>query len=305
MTRLPLAELERRCQKPDHRRIGNWMARRVSRPMALRVTWIVQPWSVSAHGVTCLAALTALASALAFARGTVGSWLLAAALLQLWYLLDHVDGQLARLYGTSSLDGVQLDYLMHHAVNLLIPWGVGWGLAGRPFEPVWLVLGLACSLGLLSIGLVNDTRYKAFIDRLKNVEGELLVSGGGGCRPAPAPPVPRRPLRLAAYLVRKACEIHLVMNSLTLLAVVQWLLDDRGLLAGRAYLSLLATGSLLLFAASLVRSLHRGDCEREFSAWYRLPPGHCLTFESGRWKVEREAAPAADHAAASGGRRNV
>ncbi|HVX58993.1 MAG TPA: CDP-alcohol phosphatidyltransferase family protein, partial [Pirellulales bacterium] len=196
MKRLPLAELERRCQKPDHRRSGNWMARRVSRPMALRVTWIVQPWGVSAHGATCLAALTALASALAFARGTVGSWLLAAALLQLWYLLDHVDGQLARLYGTSSLDGVQLDYLMHHAVNLLSPWGVGWGLAGRPFEPVWLALGLACSLGLLSIGLVNDTRYKAFIERLKTVEGELLVSGG--CRPAPAPPVPRRPLRLAA-----------------------------------------------------------------------------------------------------------
>lgn len=304
MMRLPLAELERRCQKPDHRRIGNWMARRVSRPMALRVTWIVQPWGVSAHLATCLAGLAALASAAAFARGTVDSWLLAAVLLQFWYLLDHVDGQLARLHGTSSLDGVQLDYLMHHLVNLVVPWGVGWGLAGRPFEPIWLAMGLAWSLGLLLVGLVNDTRYKAFIERLKTVEGELLVAGGGPCPPAPAPPIPRRPLRMAAYLVRKACEIHVVMNSLALLAAAQWVLDDRRLLVGRWYLSLMAPLSLLLFAASLFRGVQRGDCEREFSAWYRLPPGSCLTFEAGRWKVESEAAPAA-HNAAPGERQDA
>ncbi len=288
MTRLPLAELQRRCQKPDHRRIGNCMARRISRPLALRVTWVVQPWGISAHGATCLAGLTALASAAAFARGTVDSWLLAAALLQLWYLLDHVDGQLARLHGTSSLDGVQLDYLMHHVVNLLVPWGVGWGLSGAEFNPVWLALGMAWSLGLLLVGLVNDTRYKAFIERLKSVEGELLVAGGGGCRPAVAPPAPRGPLRLAAYLVRKGCEIHVVMNSLAVLAVAQGLFDDRGLLAGRAYLSLLAPLSLLLAGASVIRGLQRGECEREFAAWYRAPAGKVLTFEAGRWKLEAD-----------------
>lgn len=286
MTRLPLADLERRCQKPNHRRIGNWMARRISRPMALRVTWVVQTWGVSAHGATCLAGLTALASAAAFARGTPGWWLVAAGLLQLWYLLDHVDGQLARLHKAASLDGVQLDYLMHHIVNLLVPWGVGWGLAGPGREGLWLALGLAWSLGLLLIGLVNDTRYKAFIERLKSVEGELLVAGGGGCRSAPAAPVARSPARLASFLARKACEIHVVMNSLSLLAAAEWLGGDRDLLLARAYLSLLAPLSLLVFGAALALGLHRGDCEREFAAWYRAAPGEIVSFEGGRWKVE-------------------
>ena len=55
--------------------------------------------------------------------GLACGWIVAAGLLQLWYLLDHVDGQLARLRGTASLDGVQLDFLMHHTVNLLVPLG--------------------------------------------------------------------------------------------------------------------------------------------------------------------------------------
>lgn len=268
MTRLSLAELERRCQKPDHRRIGNWMARRISRPLALRVTWVVAPSGLSAHGATGLAMLVAVAAAVAFGYGSLSSWLLAAGLLQGWYLLDHVDGQLARFHGDASLDGVQLDYLMHHVVNLIVPWGIGFGLAGRPLSPLWIALGLVFSLGLLSIGLINDTRYKAFIERLKTAEGEFRVLGGAGGRPAPAPPVPSSPLRFAAYAARKSCEIHVLMNVLTLLAVVEWLLGDQNLFAVRVYLAAMAPISLLVALAGIVRSVHRGSCEREFAEWY-------------------------------------
>ena len=287
ITRLPLADLERRCQKPDHRRVGNWMARRVSRPLALRVTWIVLPWGLSAHAMTGLALLTAAASALAFGYGSLTSWVFGAALLQLWYLLDHVDGQLARFHGAESLDGVQLDYLMHHVVNLIVPWGLGFGLAGRPLDATWLVLGLALSLGLVTIGLVNDTRYKAFIERLKTLEGELLVAGGG--RPTPAAPIPHGPLKLAAFTARKACEIHVVMNVLTMVAAVAWLFDDRALLLARLYLSLMAAGSLAVAAAVIVRSLRAGECEQEFARWYRPPPGQYLEFEGHRWQVRPDS----------------
>ena len=285
MTRLPLAELERRCQKPDHRRVGNWMARRVSRPLALRVTWLVLPWGLSAHAATAGAALVALASAISFGFGTLSSWLLGAALLQLWYLLDHVDGQLARFRGTASLDGVQLDYLMHHVVNLIVPWGLGFGLAGRPLDAIWIVLGLIFSLGLVTIGLINDTRYKAFIERLKSLEGELRVAGGGGCPTTAAPAVPRRPLKTAAHLARKSCEIHVVMNALTAVSVAAWLIDDRALLIAQIYLSWMAPGAAIVALATIVRSLRAGASEQEFARWYRPPEGHCLVFDGRRWRT--------------------
>src|SRR5947209_5546299 len=142
MSATEIADFESRCQKPDHRRVGNWMARRITRPFALRVTRVVLPLGVSAHMATLAAWGVGLAAAASFGWGTVAAWLVGAALLQLGYLLDHVDGQLARYLQTDSLDGTAIDYLMHHTINLLLPIAVGWGLAADGARQ-WLLLGLA------------------------------------------------------------------------------------------------------------------------------------------------------------------
>ena len=286
MQRLPLAELERRCQKPDHRRIGNWMARRITRPAALRITWIVAPWGLSANAATLAAWGCGAAAAAAFGWGAVWGWVVGAALLQLWYLLDHVDGQLARLHGTASLDGVQLDYLMHHTVNLLVPLGVGFGLFARSAEPLWLLGGLVWGVSLLLITLQHDARYKAFVRRLKRVRGELRVCGAGGARPTPQPAIPRSPLRLAAWTARKACETHVIINLLSLLALGQFALGDADLLAGRAYLVLTAPIAAITAVWTIARSGRRQSAEQEFAAWYRVPPGHELVFRDGWWLVQ-------------------
>lgn len=288
MTRPSLVELELRCQKPDYRRSGNWMARRVSRPAALRITWIVHPWSISPHAMTLAALLCAVAAAVAIARGDVAGWLIGAALLQLWYLLDHVDGQLARLHGAATLDGMQLDYVMHHLVNLMIPWGVAFGLMQATGAAAWMVAGLAWSVGLLLLGLVNDARYKAFIGRLKQLEGQVMVVGGGRQMPPFAPassPGPcARPLGAAeaghkgrlsltnvlvcvVHTARKFCEIHVVMNTLTAVAVVQLLAG--GIAPGKLYLAIAAPLALATAVSTLARDIHRGAAEREFAQWYR------------------------------------
>ncbi len=293
MTRPSLAELETRCQKPDHRRSGNWMARSISRPAALRITWVVHPWGVSAHAMTLAAGTCAIAAAAAFACGNVAGWLAGAALLQLWYLLDHVDGQLARLHRADTLDGMQLDYLMHHVVNLVIPWGVGLGLMQAAGATGWLIAGLAWSLGLLLLGLANDTRYKAFIGRLKQLDGQLLVVAGGAQKPFPAgsPGPCARPLDgrsghkgrdyLALLLknalvhtvhaARKLCEIHVVMNSLNAVAAAQLLTGN--LSVGKWYLAIAAPLALATAVATLARDIHRGAAEREFAQWYRAFDG--------------------------------
>jgi phosphatidylglycerophosphate synthase len=280
-----LGELARRCQKPDHDRIGTWMARRISRPAALRVTRLVAPWGVSAGMATLAAWGCGAAAAAAMACGSPGAWLAGAVLLQAWYLLDHVDGQLARLRGTSSLDGAQLDYLMHHTINLLVPLGLGYGLAARASGPGWLLAGLAFGLGLLLIGLEHDARYKAFVVRLKRLNGRLLVEGGGGGRPEPPPLVPREPRRLATWALHKACEMHVIMNVVSALALLQWLLGDGTLRAGRIYLGLMSPIAMLMAAATIVRSQHNGATEREFGRWFRVPAGHALTYVEGWWFV--------------------
>ncbi len=281
------AEFERRCQKPDHRRIGNWMVRRISRPIALRITWVVAPWGVSANMATLAAWACAVAASMALAWGTVGGWLLAAGLLQAWYLLDHVDGQLARFHGTASLDGVQLDYLMHHTVNLLVPLGVGAGFFVQTAEPLWLFGGLVWGTSLLLIALVHDTRYKAFIKRLKRLKGELRVIGGGGGRPQSQPRVPRRPKRLIAWLARKACETHVIINLILLIAACQWLFLDNRLLMAKGYMGVTATLGAVVACWSILRSQKGESAEREFAEWFQVEPGSELVFLDGWWVVER------------------
>jgi phosphatidylglycerophosphate synthase len=286
MTRISLDELERRCQKPDHRRIGNWMARRFSRPAALRITWLIAPWGISANAATLAAWGCGLAAAAALGWGSVRGWIVAAGLLHLWYLLDHVDGQLARLRSTASLDGVQLDFLMHHTVNLLVPLGAGWGLAVRSLEPLWLLAGVLWGVAQLLITLQHDARYKAFYSRLKRVRGVLLLRGGGGGRPQPQPPMPPRPVRWLAWAARKACEAHVMISVLGLLALGSWLLGDRDLWAGRCYLALMAPVSTAVAGWVIVAANRSQQAEREFAAWHQPPPDCQLLFADGWWMIE-------------------
>lgn len=285
-TRLPLREMERLCQKPDHRRLGTWMARRIARPAALRVTWLVAPWGVTANMATLAAWAAAFGAAACLAWGSALGWLLAAVMLQLWYLLDHVDGQLARLRGTASLDGVQLDYLMHHTVNLLVPAGAGFGMFAATAKTEWLFAGFAWGVGLLLVTLHHDARYKAFVERLKRVRGRLEVLGGGPYRDETPPRVPRGPLRLPAWIARKSCEMHVAMNVIAVIALLQWLPGGGGFFAARAYLAAMAAAAPAVAVWSLARSQHRQWAEQEFAAWYQPGEGRELVFRDGWWLVE-------------------
>jgi hypothetical protein len=238
---------------------------------------------VTANAATLAAWGVGMGAAAALVWGTPGGWLLGAAMLQLWYLLDHVDGQLARLRGTASLDGVQLDYLMHHTLNLLVPVGAGWGLFVARAEPLWAAAGLGWGLATLVITLQHDARYKAFFQRLKRLHGRLDVVGGGGARPQAQPPLPRGPLRLAARLGRKACEMHVVMNLMTAIAAAQLLIGDQGLLLAAGFVAMMAPLSVGVAVWDIVRSQRRQAAEHEFAAWYRVPAGEELAFRDGWW----------------------
>lgn len=285
--RLPLAELERRCQKPDYREVGTWMARRIVRPAALRITWYLAPWGVSANMVTCLAWVVSFGAAWAFGFGNAWGWTLGVLLLQCWYLLDHVDGQIARLREASSLDGVQLDYLMHHSVNLVIPFGIGWGMFRQEGPTAWLVAGFMWGWGLLLIGLQNDARYKAFIHRLSLFQDRVqwIVENpfASGWDRLHAPRSARDVLHGLSWLARKACEIHVVMNMLTVLAGLAWLVPLWGparwvLIGYVGGMSVLAPGVAL---GTLWRSQRLHKCEKEFAGWFSLREKCNLPVEPG------------------------
>lgn len=170
--------------------IGNVLARRVGRPCAVYGTWIAVRLGLSAHAVTTLSLIAGLAGASMIGMGSRAPFVVGVVGLMTSYGLDHVDGQVARWRGTSSIAGVYFDYLLHHVTNLAVGFALGFGLTMRGGSPLWSLCGFGVAAGWTLVSLHNDCRYKAFFQRLKRDEVEYRVDAGSGGRPSPPPSWP-------------------------------------------------------------------------------------------------------------------
>jgi hypothetical protein len=264
-----LAELRARVQKDRHREIGNWLARRVARPSAVYGCWLTVRLGLSAHQVTAAAWLSFLAAAAAIGTGQRGMFVVGVALAHLAFWLDHVDGQVARWRGTASLDGVYLDYLMHHAANLALGFAAGYGLAVRSGDPRWTIAGFSLGAGWMLLSVHNDCRYKAFFQRLKSTTESYRVDGGSGGRPQPPAAWPRRGRAAVTWPAYKACEPHIVLLGLTALAVLALAAPALWLAVWRGGVRVFAILAPALAIARIARAVVHRTVEDEFARWFR------------------------------------
>jgi hypothetical protein len=274
MTRHPtMAELRAKVHKARHREIGNWLARKVGRPSAVYGTWAAVRLGLSAHQITLAATLAGLGGAASIASGDRSGFAVGVLLAHVAFWLDHVDGQVARWRGTAGLDGVYLDYLMHHASTLFLGFGLGFGLASRTGDPRWAAAGFAIACGWTFLSIQNDCRYKAFFQRLKAASGSYRVEGGAGGRPSPPAPWPRRGRGMLTWPAFKACEPHVVLIALTMLAGLALISPDAWLASWRWSVRGMAVLAPTLAVARIARAVAGSAVEREFTRWFRPDPG--------------------------------
>jgi hypothetical protein len=263
-----IAELSAAAQKGRHREVGNWLARRVFRPTAIYGSWLAVRLGLSAHQVTAAAWLCGLAGAAAIATGDRTMFVLGVFLAHLAFWLDHVDGQVARWSGTAGVDGVYLDYMMHHACNLALGFGLGYGIAAQTGELKWTVAGFLTGAGWMLLSLHNDCRYKAFFQRLKSAGGSFRVDGAKGRLTGPPVVRPRRVARAFHWPAYKACEPHVVLLVLTTLAALAVLAPPLWLGAWRAAVCGYAVLAPVLGIARVVRAVTEHAVESEFTWWF-------------------------------------
>lgn len=107
--RYPLAVIRDRTYK---QRDAWWTVGLVD-PLASRLVWLVQPWrSVTPNRLTTLAFAVGIVAAYCFWQADYGWLLLGALLFHLSFVLDCMDGKIARLNGTGSAFGSWLDYVL-------------------------------------------------------------------------------------------------------------------------------------------------------------------------------------------------
>lgn len=130
--------------------LDRWVHRRLSRPL----TQLLARLPVTPNQVSLASLALGLLAAVAFWAGSLASWALGCVLYQLATVLDHTDGELARLKLLDSPLGawldVAIDTVVHGALALAL--GVAAGrLLGAP--TLWTV-GLAGAVGVVASGLV-------------------------------------------------------------------------------------------------------------------------------------------------------
>jgi phosphatidylglycerophosphate synthase len=134
------ADIYRRTRKP-HDIIWN---RLVARPLAAVVVVPLARTGITPNQVTFLTLPVFLAGAALLALlPSWGALVAGAAIIELSYVLDCADGQLARLKGTSSPVGAHLDFLMDELKAFTLIAAIAVRLWMPAHDPRWLLEGLA------------------------------------------------------------------------------------------------------------------------------------------------------------------
>ncbi|MFH0985293.1 MAG: CDP-alcohol phosphatidyltransferase family protein [Candidatus Omnitrophota bacterium] len=220
-----LAELKKLCQKPDYKTKGNWYVRTILRDAALPATRILLHTSVTANQVTLISlAVSAIAMVFLAIPGT-GAFFAGAVLLQLWYYLDHVDGQIARYRKTDCLTGRFLDFMTHHLVHPALFFALGFYAFHITGSVAFILWGFISVLAILAFNLIHDVKYKTFFEAVSKRKPAAFELKGIECSQG----IPEREVSLRRRLfsfAHKLCEIHVMMNLLTLAVFIQMLFSS-------------------------------------------------------------------------------
>ncbi len=172
----------------------------VARPLAAVVVYALRRTPVTPNQVTFLGAAVfiGVAAALIALPGWSGM-LVAAAVLEVSYVLDCADGQLARLKGMTSDVGAYLDFLMDEFKALILVGAFSVRLWLDGGDAMWLLVGL---VGMAIVSMA--TSLTTFVRR-EEYAGETIRPGESARRGGAPDGVVARLLwgvqRLASWLI--------------------------------------------------------------------------------------------------------
>jgi phosphatidylglycerophosphate synthase len=148
-------EAERRLLADLGSAIDSWLDTAVHRRLSRRLTPLLVRLGISPNAISALSVVIGLAAAWGWASATLGGAFLGLALYFASVVLDHADGEVARLTFAESALGAWLDTLGDTIVH--VAGGLAMGLAAQRLEGSGLVSGVLAALGFAACALVTKT----------------------------------------------------------------------------------------------------------------------------------------------------
>ena len=158
-TRRPTLEELRAVAQPEstmsRRNAEHWLARLLLRKVSLPITRELIRTPVSANQLTGLMIVVGLLAAVAAGLAGLGWAVVAFLAVQVYFLLDLCDGEVARWRRTTSVTGVYLDRVGHYLVEAALLSAYGFRAGGQEFGG-WSTLGVAAGLCAVLVKAETD-----------------------------------------------------------------------------------------------------------------------------------------------------
>ncbi len=274
-------ELKKICQTTAHKDVTNVYMRFVSRNISIFITRFLIPTPVTADQVSFAMIVMGILASLFFLSSSQAMFVLGALGLQLWYLLDCVDGEIARyrLYQKTGklveekvelpMTGAYWDYLNHYIVHGLAPLTAGFGLFLAYENLAWFLLGFLASISQVMLLAVHDTKSRAFIAKVKKAGQSHWV----GLNPKPNKgETQKKKWGLAKWIfvaLHYSTTYPTVMNA----ALLAGIFDLRGF-----FLVYYALVSPIVFIGLAAKNLRNQGLDREFESEFFLVKRHSKEF---------------------------
>ncbi len=234
------------------------------------------PTSVTANQVSFAMIVTGMISTLFFLSPSPGMFLAGAILLQFWYILDCMDGEVARyrylqktgacMKKEGSVTGMYFDIINHYIVNLLVPGMLGLGLFYRTGVSLFAGLGIVAALGQVLMLAMQDARNRALLTYLREFSRIEVM------KPQPVDLSDNKKRKGMAQRAFSALHYTMTYPTVMNLTLITAMLDLAfPAIPWRALLLLyLAIGSALVVTLIIGRTIAQELLEKERESQFRI-----------------------------------
>ena len=273
-----ISELRKICQTTAKKDRSNVYMRYVCRSVSIYLTRMLLSTKISANQVSFAMIVTGILSTCFFLFSSTVLFLIGAILMQMWYLLDNMDGEVARYRqyqvtktiitdkSDSALSGAYYDSINHYIMNLLVPSTIGFGLFKKINVELYLLIGIAASLGQVLLLAMHDARHRVILTYLRKYDRVEMIKSGT------VQGEPKKKRRSIWHLVFMVCHYTMtyptVMNLVLVAAILDlaWpVVNWRSLL-----LTYLALSSALVASTIVGRNIVRRIIDKEVQTQYRV-----------------------------------
>ena len=152
------ADIRAQCQKPhEQEETYAWYVTRRISPYA---TWFFIQLGVKPNLVTVFTLLFGIGSGILLAAGSRGFSLLGVIALQIMYILDCSDGELARVTRRFSVEGEYLDKISHYLIDITVITGFTLGVYSYWDYRIFLYIAVWSAACVVGNRLLLDAAYK-------------------------------------------------------------------------------------------------------------------------------------------------